>query len=808
MSFNKKKEFLIFVAILGIIFTTHNRCYPQKVYPNKPACECFIKGRITDEHTSQPIIGAVIHLKELRKGTVTDNNGYYNILNICEGKYTLVAKIVGYQEKNSTIILKHEETADHDFKLGENEIHLELINITAKKNQNLTQAKATLEGMQLEQTRGQSLGEALKQIAGVTTLQTGSSVSKPIIHGMHSNRVLILNNGVRQEGQQWGSEHAPEIDPFVAQKMYVLKGAAGVRYGSDAIAGVIMLEPNPLPDSNKISGELNNVYFSNGRQLVSSAIIENGYKHKKNNQSPYSIGIRLQGTYKRGGNVFTPLYNLSNTGISEVNYSLSANYKRKKILSELFFSQFSTQIGIFTGSHIGNISDLTAALERGTPLPVYTPKEFSYTIDRPYQDVQHYLLKLKNVINFKKSKISINLSHQYNYRKEVDILRGTKNLVQLFKLQTYTSEAVFDHQPVLGLFSGTIGLSGLYQENITTGTFSKPVSSTVLIPNFRNLTAGIFFIERIVKNKWEAEIGIRYDTRKLNVNTIPRGQQSIKSDFQWNKNLTGTLGANYRPHSQWNFIANISSAWRAPTVNELYSDGVHHGAASFEKGNQNLKPETATNANFTMNFISSIFQFEIHSYQNFIKNYIFLAPTGRATLSIRGAFPEFLYTQTDAQFRGVDFNASVQLQKNITYLAKLSYLKATDTKAQQPIILIPANRIENTFQYTKNNSYFSITHLFVAKQNNIPFKAIFNDIPTSDIVFKEYGGDYADSPAAYNIWSVAAGYQFVFKNKHTLHISTKATNLFNTSYRDYLNRFRYFTDETGRNIALRTKYLF
>lgn len=806
MIFSKNIKLIHLIALMSFILVFSNTVFSQKLELEKHSCQCFIKGRVVDELSQQPIVGAVIHLKELRKGTLTDKNGYYQISNICEGKYTILAKIVGYQEKKSLINLKHEDATEHDFKLDENEIHLDLIQIKAKKNQHLTQEKSFLEGQQLDQTRGQTLGESLKQISGLTTLQTGTSVSKPVIHGMHSNRVLIMNNGVRQEGQQWGSEHAPEIDPFVAQKITVLKGASGVRYGADAIAGVIILEPNPLPDSNKISGEWNNIYFTNGRQWVSSALIENGYKRAKNSEIPFTLGMRVQGTYKKGGNVFTPKYNLANTGMNEFNYSLSANYKRKTWLSEIFFSQFSTQIGIFSGSHIGNTSDLTIALQQNKPQAIYTPDEFTYAIDRPLQDVQHYLLKLKNVKNFSKSKLSFNFSHQYNFRQEVDKLRGSKDLIQLFKLRTYTSEVVLEHQPIARLFSGMIGVSGLYQENITSGTFEKPTSSTVLIPNFRNLTGGIFLIERIVKNKWEAELGIRYDNRNLEANFIPKGQQNIVNNIQFNDNITGTFGANYRPNSQWNFIANVSSAWRAATVNEMFSDGVHHGAASYEKGDPNLMSESAINTNFTINFISKAFQFEIHSYLNYIKNYIFLAPTGKATLSIRGAFPSFVYTQTNANFQGFDFNSSLRLHKNFNFISKLSYLKAQDLTNNQPIFLIPANRIENTLQFNQNRSQFAISHQFVAKQNNIPNKLFFTNIPPSEIVFDKFGGDYADSPPAYDLWSISVGHSFVFSNRKSLDISCTVTNLLNVSYRDYLNRFRYFTDEMGQNFAFRTKF--
>ncbi len=772
-------------------------------------CDCFIQGIVQDDATKQPIFGAIVLIKELNKGVSTDAKGFYRISNICQGKYTVIGRIVGYEEKSYTISLEH--GAEQNIKLSETEHHLANIDIKAQKIENLTQTKNTLQNATLDQTRGQSLGEALKQISGVTTLQSGSSIAKPVIHGMHSNRVLIMNNGVRQEGQQWGSEHAPEIDPFVAKKITVLKGASGVRFGSDAIAGVIMLEPDTLPDSTILKGEINSIYFTNGRQTVNSGIIEGGFNNsnaKKITKIPYSIGYRVQGTYKRGGDISTPQYRLANTGIEEINYSLSANYKRKNWISDMFFSQFNTKIAVFLGSHIGNVSDLIEAIRRGSPLAIYIPETFTYDIGRPYQDVHHNLLKIKNVIKNRNGVLSLTLGRQYDYRKEIDILRGDRNLIQLFKLTTYSSELIYEHKPILKLLTGSIGINSLYQENLTTGTITEPRSSTVLIPNFKNFTSGVFLIERIVRNNWEIESGFRYDIRHLNVYRIPRGGQNVVNNTQNNQNFSGTLGANYRPNAKWNFMANASSAWRAATVNELYSDGVHHGAASFERGNENLVPEVTLNLSFTANYVSKNFQAELHLYNNYINNFIFLSPTGRPALTIRGAFPEFLYTQTDSRFQGFDLNGIVQIIKHLSLNSKISYLKAQDLNNNQPLIQIPANRWENTLRYDWKKTSVSLTNLYVAKQNRIPKKIIFSDIPSSEIVFSEYGGDFAPPPAAYSLWSASASQQFAINTKQTLNISLTISNLFNTTYRDYLNRFRYFADEIGRNAAFRAKYSF
>ncbi|WP_460471659.1 TonB-dependent receptor [Emticicia fontis] len=770
-----------------------------------PHCDCFIHGVVLDNVTKEPIVGAVVLIKELNKGISTDVNGHYHIANLCQGTYTIIGRIVGYQDKTYTIKLVHE--AEQEIKLSEGELHLANVDIKAEKIDNLTQTKNVLESTALDQTRGQSLGETLKQISGVTTLQTGSSISKPVIHGMHSNRVLIMNNGVRQEGQQWGSEHAPEIDPFVAKKITVLKGAAGVRYGSDAIAGVIMLEPETLPDSTKIGGEVNTVYFTNGNQVVTSAIVEGGLRPKKA-EIPQSFGYRVQGTFKRGGDISTPNYRLANTGLSEINFSIGANYKQRNWQSEVFFSQFNTQIGVFSGSHIGNVTDLVEAIKRGSPLSIYTPETFTYNIGRPYQDVQHNLLKLKSTHQLQGGKLSLTLGRQYNYRKEVDILRGDKNLVQLFQLTTYTGELLFEHKPLFKLLTGSMGVNANFQQNLTSGTLREPRSSTVLIPNFQNMTGGVFLIERIVKSKWEIEGGVRYDFRNLDVYRIPRGMQDVAESSKQNENFTGTFGLNFRPNSQWNFLFNLTSAWRAPTVNELYSDGVHHGAASYEKGDENLNPEVATNLSFTTNYITKLFQLELHLYDNYIRNFIFLSPTGRPTLTIRGAFPEFWYTQTNARFRGLDLSGNFQIQKHISLNSKLSYLQAQDLTHDQPLIMIPPNRWENTLRYEWKKSGISLTNLYVAKQNRVPTKVIFSEIPADEIIFNQYGGDFAPPPPAYMLWSAMFTQQLRFNNRNNLDLSLTVTNLLNTSYRDYLNRFRYFVDEIGRNVVVRAKYSF
>lgn len=782
-----------------------------RIYAQEQKCNFKIHGEVVDFNSKQSVPGAIVIIKELGKGVATDEKGHYHFENICHGKYTITCKILGYKETSFVIDLNHETDHLQDFNLDEDDIHLDHLEIKAEKIDNLTQSKSFIDKTSLEENSGQNLAATLSQISGVNMMQTGSAIAKPVIHGMHSNRVLILNNGVRQEGQQWGSEHAPEIDPFMAKKITVLKGAAGVRYGSDAIAGVIILEPDAFTEHRGVKAEFNSAYFSNGRQAIVSGILEKAaYFSKKTGseligKKSFFYGMRLQTTYKKGGDISTPNYRLINTGLQEFNYSATAYFRKRNLVSELFFSQFNTQIGIFSGSHIGNITDLTEAINRNKPLDIYTPSTFSYNIDRPNQDIQHNLLKLKTDYGFSDgSKLTFTFGRQYNYRKEIDILRGDRNLIQRFRLTTYTTELKYDHKPIFKLITGSIGYSNLNQVNISTNTLTYPRSATVLIPNFRNNLNGLYFIERIVKNKWEYEAGLRLDYRYLNIYRIPRGSQDIVNNSQENFNYTGTLGINYRPNAHWNYIFNLSSAWRPASVNELYSDGVHHGSASFEKGNDELIPEKALNSSITVNYLSKKLNAEVYFYNNKINNFLFLSPTGRAALTIRGAFPEYFYTQTQALFLGFDFSSSIQFHKCLQFNTKLSYLKADDISNEQPLIMIPANRIENGIRVEYKKYFFTIANHLVGKQSRVPTKLIFKNIPSQEIIFKTNGGDFAPAPAAYSLINVSVGFKSKIKNKN-INLSLTANNALNTVYRDYLNRFRYYADDMGINIVSRFK---
>ncbi|PIZ06018.1 MAG: TonB-dependent receptor, partial [Flavobacteriales bacterium CG_4_10_14_0_8_um_filter_32_5] len=266
------------------------------VFTQTSSCEFTLSGIVIDEHDQQALSYSTIYIVELEKGYISDINGVFVAPNLCNQTYTLVIghigcepdtmKILITQHTKKTFYLEHHIEELKEFAIIENEI--KPLSSVVKKE---------LSPEELSKTRGRTLGESMKELTGVTTFTTGNSISKPVIHGMHSDRILILNNGIRQEGQQWGSEHAPEIDPFIANKLSVVKGAQSVRYGANAIGGVVLVEPADLPDSSGINDEINAIGSSNGQQGVSSAMLEG-----KSNKL-LGIAWRMQGSLKKSGNV-------------------------------------------------------------------------------------------------------------------------------------------------------------------------------------------------------------------------------------------------------------------------------------------------------------------------------------------------------------------------------------------------------------------------------------------------------------------------------------------------------------------------
>lgn len=760
-----------FVVLILMVFT--------QIYYSQ--CNFKVTGQIIDLDNGSELHDCLVSISGQNSVIATDQHGRFTFSNVCKGQNELLIRHFGC---NDTLIKVNVSKNTHvKIKLPHSAFELNGVEIMDKRiEMKQTQTVAQLNAKELEKTTGQNFGDILKNVSGITTLNNGGNISKPMIHGMQGYRLLILNNGIRHEGQQWGNEHAPEIDPFIAKRINVIKGANSIRYGSDAIGGVVMVEPNLLPDTAAVVGELNIAGFSNGKTGAASMLLE-GYFDKIK-----YLSWRIQGSLKKGGNLKTPQYYLRNTGINEYNYSYAIGYHRKKWQTEMYYAQFNTKIGIFSGSHIGNLTDLTAAYKRSKPIDSLAP--FSYDIQRPYQEATHELIKGLIRYHFSNRWHSrIQYAWQYNWRKEYDVHLPKSEEKRIlienepqvdFRITSQTAEGIIEHDNIRS-FRGMFGVNYMNQKNVYIGRF--------FIPYYINNTWGLFATERYVKQHYEFEIGVRYDEKRLQ--SFYYKQNEYVTPKLFFSNFTYNGGFIWKPDTTFNLFLNMGSAWRAPAVNELYANGIHHGVSAIERGNENMKTEKVFNTTLTGILKRKKIKTEVAVYHNQFANYIYLFPSGNNELTIRGAFPVFDYKQAKVRISGSDINITYYFHKNLELLLKGMTVRGWNYTDNDHLILMPADRVEMNmkFKFKTNtifkDNYFQANNLLVNKQWRVPKL-----------------GDFAPPPKAYYLLGFEIGSQVNIK-KQELRITLSASNVLNKVYRDYLDRFRYFADALGSSYNLR-----
>lgn len=775
-----------------------------------PRCTLTLSGTVYDNE-NQPLAAATLMLMPNGPGTITDTRGRFELTNLCEGSYQIEVRFVGFVTQREEIRLSQNKQIKFSLQLDAKALQ-EVVVEDHAPNVEETSTFNQLSGHDLQETMGKPLGEALRQLSGVNTIQTGPAIFKPVIHGLHSNRVLILNNGIRQEGQNWGAEHAPEVDPFIASNLVVIKDAAAIKYGSDALGGVVLVNPAELPLEPGLGGQLHLIGATNNGSVITSGFVEGGSKKWK------GFGWRAQGSIKKAGDSRAPEYVLSNTGFEEQSFSLAAAFHKANRGIDVFVSHFNTNIGILRGSATGNAEDLANAMEREPPQQTLP---FTYDIKPPRQDVQHTLVKLNAHQTSGKNDYRLQYGFQLNVRSEFDQRRGS--LVEIpalgFRLFTHTLDLEWQrqHRP---RFLSNWGINVMHQVNKKIdGTQTIP-----FIPNFTHNAIGLFALEKLKLPKWTIEVGLRGDLRHYDVAGFDFQNKLYRSEVRF-QNISGTLSAQRPVGQHGSFTTSVSSAWRPANLAELYSIGTHQSAAAIEYGllldeqtsqvvpfeGSGVKPEQAFKWVSGFTYTGDRLTLDVAAYLNYISNFIYLRPRG-VTESLRGVFPYFRYTQTNASFAGADLSVNYQLSNRWSANGKASYLRASDRQENDFLIFIPANHADINIRYESGKkgafSWYAETGVqWIAEQKRAPRVITPRQLIDAaaegiDLIAQDDSNfDFMAAPAGVQLIRAQVGVAWRLKAAK-LEARLAGENLTNESYREYTNRMRYYANEIGRNFFL------
>ncbi len=772
-------------------------------------CKSILLGEIVDFHDNTPLSGATVSITGTSLEAVSTEAGKFNFTGLCDGVIEL--EVSHPDCKSQFVIITMKGDTYEKIRLEHHLEELEEVKVIGDKANNTKSAQEErLSQIDLQKYSGNSLGDALKSLSGVSSLNTGANIVKPVIQGLNGSRVLILNNGVRMQDMEWGEEHAPNVDINSNQDISVVKGAAALEYGGDAIGGVIIMNPLPIVRTDSLFGKTQINLFSNGRGGNITSSLTKSYAS--------GLYIKGQGSFKKLGDLESPNYLLSNTGIEEKGITFAIGKRDFLQGWEGYYSFFDSDIGILRASHIGNVDDLIQAINSQEPNVI---NDFTYDIIRPNQEVAHHLGKLSYYRRFEGlGKWNIQYDYQNNRRFEYDVRVGDDaNKASLdLKLATHSLSTNFRLDSKKGL-DLKIGLLGRYQNN-----FANPDTGVRrLIPDYDRYDFGIFTVAEFrLSDAVILDGGLRYDFSRMDAKKFYRtsrweergydvdfggividdlGTQLLTNPVFDYHNISATGGFKYDFGTENSLRMNYSFAQRAPNPSELFSDGLHHSAARIELGDLRIKSESSSKLAVSLEKNESSWGYTIAPYVNAINDFIILEPT-EVEFTIRGAFPVWSYRQTDALLIGIDASIYKNWTSNISSDHKFSWVRGEDKTTETPLINIPAANISNSVAYTNinwHNLAIGLESQFVFEQQRFP-PNIFVFSPQQQ---QEVELDINTPPNAYHLLALDAEVSFSIQNANDFKIGVRATNLLNTSYRDYLNRQRYFVDDLGRNISLR-----
>ncbi len=717
--------------------------------PISQALAASLHGTVVDS-ASKPVAEAQVTVIDLKRSTLTAADGTYSFTNLPSGSYRVAVQRLGFAPAIQPVQTTEAGTT-LDFSLKTSYVEVPTVQVTASAHATsaLTSPQPTsqLDGEALRVARAASLGETISSLAGIRSWSTGGSIGKPVIRGLRSDRVLVLDDGQRLENQQWGDEHGPQVDVEDSKSIEIIRGPASVLYGSDALGGVVNVITPDLPTAFGVPA-FAKVGASARFESVSDAV--NG--HVSVEGAKEGLGFRGALSARTADDIRTPVEQLFNSGGDDFTGTGSVGSRGSWGAAEGSYTHRNEKIEI----HEDPAEDPTSS-----------------GFQRIADDLGHVKFMLPTG---SESRVELSGSFEQNRRREFEAADATEVALGLLS-RTYNGEARFNH-PALGKVSGLIGGSYLYNR------FDK-FGEESLIPGTRMRDGALFVFEQADLDRWHLAAGVRYDARKLEVPEDDEELGVAAQERSWNA-FTGNVGILYRLAEPLAVALNVGRGFRAPSSFDLFSNGVHEGTVAFEVGNPNLGTESSFNSDLALRVQSSRVRAELGGYVNTIKDYIYTRPTG--TFDPGSGFEIFETVQGDARFSGGEAQAEWHVTRQVHLSGSADYVRGTNTATDTPLPWVPPFRGTYGVRYegsrigALDEPYVSISGESNARQDRLD--------PLDTTV------------GAYSLAHVGAGFTVPLSGR-SLAIDLSVRNVFDTDHRDFMSRYKTYASSPGRNVVLR-----
>ena len=779
----KAKTFCL-LAIIVSLFT--QELIAQQTEPRVLRETNSLSGKVTDSF-GNPLIAASVYIPDLKIGTQTMVDGYFIFRNIAPGRHLIEVSYVGYSTLTDYLDINGDIVKNFILSpsiLENNEVVVTGVTTATQIRRSpvpvrIVRKEDLMKGVAV------NLIDGLSKEPGISQISTGPSISKPVIRGLGYNRVVVVNDGVRQEGQQWGDEHGIEIDEYSVSKVEILKGPASLMYGSDALAGVINIISNPTLPSGTIRGNIISNYQSNNQLRGVGANL--GGNNKGFSWNAYG-SLKAASDYKNpfDGHVYNSKFNEKNWG-GFLGLNGSRGY------THLIVSNFRQALGIVEGERDNN-GNFIKRLQGGIEA-VPSDDDFKSTDPQiPHQHINHFKIVWDNSVWFGKGRVAINMSYQRNKRIEYGNADQPDEQELFFDLETFTLNEII-HNPEKNGWKTSFGGTAMKQENKNRGT-------EVLIPEYKLWDAGAFWYTQKKINKLSLSGGIRFDTRLMESQLLQEGAvvkfPGFKKSFL---NLSASAGLSYQSTPRLVWRLNLARGFRAPNMPELSSNGVHEGSNRYEYGNLDLKSETSLQADAGMDWNTEHLSFSASLFYNNINNFIFYRKLqsvsgGDSLVEVDNDFiPAFKFDQRRASLAGFELSLDIHphpldwlhIENSFSFVnGKLS--EAIEGTRNLPLIPAPKLLSELRGDFLTKGKFIRNLSLkleadIVFAQNK-PFAAFNTETPTP----------------GYTLINTGFNFDMMIKEKTLFSLYFVIQNIADIAYQNHLSRLKY-TDTnpiTGR----------
>ena len=767
-----------------------------------------LSGTITDRDNN-PLPGAYVQVSPGNRRAVSGNDGRFFISDLPEANYTVEVSFVGFQQYRRTVFLR--ENYELKIKLIEKMQTLQEVivadNYAEKRNREESLNVEVVNNEFLKQNLGNSLMQSLERLPGVSAMNIGAGQSKPVIRGLGFNRVVVIENGIKHEAQQWGSDHWLEVDQFAYDRIEVIKGPASLMYGSDAIGGVIDLKQVEIPQKHMWGGNIDLIAKSNNNLLGSSAQIF-GRKEKLYftfrgtllDYADYRVPTDSIDIYSYRA----PLYErrLRNTAGQEKNMHFSAGFQNNGTSARLFISNVQSTQGFFANTHGLEPRRVDTALH----------DKSDRDINMPYQDVNHFKITGRLSTQKKAFYLKTELGFQHNNRKEwspytrhgympATVPAGLgfpETLERQFKKSVYSANFMtgFGISPDAQI---SAGVNAEYQDNAIDGR-------GFILPAFRQLNAGSFLLVRYsVSNRSTLQAGIRYDLGSLLTKsysdwfTTPVEHEGGITDSLLQrapelarhfKSLTWSAGYNFNTDNL-SFKMNAGKSFRMPIAKELAANGVNYHRFSYETGNPGLSPEISYQLDAGLEFHTRRFAAGITPFANYFPNYIYLNPGFEHDHLYGNGNQIFNYTQNKVFRVGGELHSHYNILPQLKSGLILNYIWSEQLSGSKKGFTLPFS--------PPASALFNLKYI---RQHGIFMRNSFASADVKRVAAQNRIVPPEEKTPGYTVVNFAAGTELNIINQ-PLKFSFQVQNLLNKKHFSHTSYYRLINvPEPGRNFVL------